>query len=62
MSVTLPNVNQKSVTADHVQHFAATAFLCCGSCVQWIIEFLYGRCKQLFASELNNAYFSRHLF
>jgi len=24
-------------------------------------DFLYGRCKQLF-SELNNAYFSRHLF
>jgi len=25
-------------------------------------NFLYGRCKQLFVSELNNAYFSRHLF
>jgi len=25
-------------------------------------EFLYGRCKQLFVSELNNAYFSGHLF
>jgi len=25
-------------------------------------DFLYGRCKQLFVSELNNAYFSRHLF
>ena len=24
--------------------------------------FLYGRCKQLIVSELNNAYFSRHLF
>jgi len=24
--------------------------------------FLYGRCKQLFVIELNNAYFSRHLF
>jgi len=24
--------------------------------------FLYGHCKQLFVSELNNAYFSRHLF
>ena len=24
--------------------------------------FLYDRCKQLFVSELNNAYFSRHLF
>jgi len=23
-------------------------------------DFLYGRCKQLFVSELNNAYFSRH--
>jgi len=23
-------------------------------------NFLYGRCKQLFVSELNNAYFSRH--
>jgi len=49
-------------TADHVRHFAATAFLCCGSCVQWVIGFLYGRCKQLFDSVLNNAYFSRHLF
>jgi len=26
-------------TADHVQHFAATAFVCCGSCVQWVIGF-----------------------
>jgi len=25
-------------------------------------DFLYGRCKQLFVGELNNAYFSRHLF
>jgi len=25
-------------------------------------DFLYGRCKQLFAGELNHAYFSRHLF
>jgi len=25
-------------------------------------DFLYGRCKQLFVNELNNAYFSRHLF
>ena len=25
-------------------------------------DFLYDRCKQLFVSELNNAYFSRHLF
>jgi len=25
-------------------------------------DFLYGRCKQLFVSELNNGYFSRHLF
>jgi len=24
--------------------------------------FLYGRCKQHFVSELNNAYFSSHLF
>jgi len=24
-------------------------------------DFLYGRCKQLFVSELNNAYFSKHL-
>jgi len=24
--------------------------------------FLYGRCKQLFVSELNNSYFSRHLY
>jgi len=25
-------------------------------------DFLYGWCKQLFVNELNNAYFSRHLF
>ena len=25
-------------------------------------DFLYGQCKQLFVSELNHAYFSRHLF
>jgi len=25
-------------------------------------DFLYGRCKQLFVSELNNAYFFRDLF
>jgi len=25
-------------------------------------NFLYGRCKQLFVSELSNAYFFRHLF
>ena len=42
--------------------FAVTAFLCCCSCVQWVMGFLYDRCKQLFVSELNNAYFSRHLF
>ena len=28
----------------------------------WSWDFLYGRFKQLFVSELNNAYFSRHLF
>jgi len=27
-----------------------------------VMEFLYSLCKQLFVSELNNAYFSRHLF
>ena len=26
-------------TADHVRHFAATAFLCCSSCVQWVMGF-----------------------
>jgi len=26
------------------------------------LDFLYGRCKQLFVNELNNAYFSRHCF
>ena len=26
-------------TADHVQHFAATAFLCCSSSVQWVMRF-----------------------
>jgi len=25
------------------------------------LDFLYGQCKQLVVSELNNAYFSRHL-
>jgi len=51
------------LTADHVWHFAATAFLCCVSCVQRVMGFLYDRCKQLFVSELTNAYFSnRHLF
>ena len=51
------------LTADHVWHFAATAFLCCVSCVQQVMGFLYDRCKQLFVSELTNAYFSnRHLF
>jgi len=25
-------------------------------------DFLYDRCKQLFVIELNNGYFSRHLF
>ena len=24
---------------DHVQNFAATAVLCCGSCVQWVTGF-----------------------
>ena len=28
------------LTADHVRHFAATAFLCCGSCVQWGIFYI----------------------
>ena len=26
-------------TADHVRYFAATAFLCCSSCVQWVMGF-----------------------
>ena len=29
------------LTADHVRHFATTAFLCCGSCVQWVMGFFY---------------------
>jgi len=29
----------KMVIADHVRHFAATALLCCGSCVQWVMGF-----------------------
>jgi len=49
-------------TADHVWHFAATSFLCCVSCVQWVLGFFICQCKQLFVSELNKAYFSRHLF
>ena len=39
------------------QLFFVAAVVYCGS---W--DFLYGRCEQLFVSELNNAYFSRHLF
>jgi len=27
------------LTADYVRHFAATGFLCCGSCVQWVMGF-----------------------
>ena len=26
-------------TSDHVRHFAETAFLCCSSCVQWVMGF-----------------------
>ena len=37
------------------QLFFAVAIVYRGS-----LDFLYGRCKQLFVSELNNAYFSRH--
>ena len=36
------------------QLFFVAAFVYSGS---W--DFLYGRCKQLFVSELNNAYFSK---
>jgi len=39
------------------QLFFVVAVVCSGS---W--DFLCGRCEQLFVSELNNAYFSRHLF
>ena len=49
------------LTADHVRHFRATAFLCCGSCVQWVMGLFIWPCKELFVSELNNAYFSWHL-
>jgi len=28
-------------TADHVWQFAATAFLCYGSCVQWVMGFFF---------------------
>jgi len=48
--------------------WSCTAF-CCDSfsllrqlCTVGHGIFLYGPCKQLFVSELNNAYFSRHLF
>jgi len=27
------------LTADHVRHFAVTSFLCCASCVQWVMGF-----------------------
>jgi len=51
-----------SVTADHVQHFAATSFsllqhLC--TVDNWI---LYGWCEHRFVRELNNAYFTRQIF
>jgi len=39
------------------QLFFVAAVLYSGS---W--DFLYGRCKQLFVSELNNGYFPEHLF
>jgi len=39
------------------QLFFVAADVCSGS---W--DFLYGRCKQLFVSELNIAYFSRHIY
>jgi len=38
------------------QLFSVVAVVYIGS---W--DILYGRCKQLFVIELNNAYFSRHL-
>jgi len=37
-----------------LQHF----FLCYSSCVNSIMRFLYGRCERLFATELNNKYFT----
>ena len=50
------------LTADHVQHFAATAFLCCSGCVQSIMGFLYGRCERLFVRKITNKYFTRQIF
>ena len=32
---------QQLSTADHVQHFAATACLCYSSGVQWVVGFFY---------------------
>jgi len=47
MSVTLPiNVNQKSVTADHVQHFAATAFL--------VVAVVYSGSLDFYMADVNN--------
>ena len=50
-------------TAEHLRHFAATSF----SLLQQLCTvdsgiFLYGWCERLFRSELNNEYFTRHIF
>jgi len=50
-------------TADHVRQFSTTAFLFLWQlCTVDNGIFLYGWCKQLFVSELNNAYFSAVYF
>ena len=46
----------------HVRQFAATAFLCCGSCVQWVMKFFYmADVNSFLLMNLDNAYFSKHL-
>jgi len=37
-------------------------FLCYDSCVESIMEFLYGWCEHLFVTELNSKYFTRQIF
>ena len=36
-------------------------FLCYSGCVKSIMRFLYSPCERLFATELNNKYFTRHI-
>jgi len=37
-------------------------YLCYSSCVQSIVEFLYGQCERLFITDFINKYFTRQIF